>query len=485
MSSLCPVILAGGGGTRLWPLSREHYPKQFLKLIATESMLQLTLQRMEGIDVYDIEISKPVIICNEEYRFLISDHASDVVKDIGSIILEPEGRNTAPALTSAAFLLQENDPVLLMMPADHLIRDIPSFQSSLVAGYKLAQQEGNIVTFGIKPESPETGFGYIKTASFGNAIEDISFERIERFVEKPNQVTAEKYFNSMEYFWNSGIFMMKASTWLGAIKYYSPEIFAACNNAVEKGKLDNVFFRLDKDAFHACPNDSIDYAVMEKICQDKNNFMPWMVLLDSGWSDIGSWSSVWQVGEKSQDNNVVYGNVISEDTRNSLVSAENRLVATIGCENMLIVETKDAVLICNRDRAQDVKKIVSRLKSNNREEAISHKKVYRPWGSYETIDEGDRFQVKRLIVNPGKKLSLQLHHHRAEHWVVVNGIATVTCGEDTFDLKANESTYIPVGTKHRLENRMEETLEVIEVQSGGYLGEDDIERFDDDFGRHR
>lgn len=481
MTSLFPVILAGGGGTRLWPLSRELYPKQFLSFNDEDSMLQLTLKRLEGLGS-DQEILRPLVLCNEEHRFLVEEHASQIDVELESIVLEPAGRNTAPALTIAALSVKETDPIMLMMPADHLIENIAGFQDAVKTGGKLAQQ-GMLVTFGIKPTQPETGYGYIKTADRLTGGQDTGAYIIQEFVEKPDSVTAEKYLQSGEYLWNSGVFMMQASVWLQAIGKYRQDILTACTDAFAGGKHDGLFFRLDQEAFLSCPSDSIDYAVMEKVGGNKGHQAA-LVELNAGWSDIGSWSAVWDVNAKNQDKNVFLGDVIATETRNTLVLSRDRLIATVGCENMIIIETPDAILVGDRTKSQDVKHIVEKLKQDERKERLLHTKVYRPWGSYESIDSGERFQVKRLTVKPGKKLSLQLHHKRAEHWVVVSGVATVTCGDRTFKLKENESTFIPLGEKHRLENAEDVLLEVIEVQSGNYLGEDDIVRFEDDFGRH-
>lgn len=477
-AKLCPVILAGGGGTRLWPLSRRYYPKQFLSLDGDKSMLQKTLLRMDGMNS-DIEVSPATIICNEEHRFLVAEHAQDVNQSPGEIILEPVGRNTAPALTVAA-LKAAADDVLLMMPADHVIRDTVMLQDCIKAGYRLAC-ENFLVTFGILPTQPETGYGYIRTGREPLEDHDEAAE-IEEFVEKPDMQTAVKYLESGRYYWNSGIFMMRAEVWLEAIQKYESEIYKQCKLAVDGGAADGVFFRVDKAAFEQCPDNSIDYAVMEN-APKSDEFRAALVELDAGWSDIGSWSAVWEIGQKNGDDNVTRGDVIARDTHNSIIFAEHKLVTTVGLEDVLVIETADAVLVGNRNKAQDVKKVVDELQEKEREERLTHRKVYRPWGSYESLDAGDNFQVKRLTVKPGKKLSLQMHHHRAEHWVVVSGVATVTRGEEVYKLNQNESTFIPLGEKHRLENTGNELLEVIEVQSGSYLGEDDIVRFDDDFGR--
>jgi len=478
--SLCPVILAGGGGTRLWPLSRAHYPKQFLSLFGENSMLQETLLRLDGIDA-SIPQLDPVLVCNEVHRFLVADQAIEINKPLRSIILEPEGRNTAPALTvvAQALLEQGEDAVMVMMPADHIIADIPCFQEAIKAGFQMAEQ-GYLITFGIKPQRAETGYGYIQCGEPLN--EKSGINKIEGFKEKPDAQLAQEYLDSGNYLWNSGIFMMKASVWCREIKRFQPDIYSACLQAYEKGKVDKEFYRLDKDAFIGCPSDSIDYAVMEKLT-NKEATLSAVVALDAGWSDIGAWSAVWELGEQDKDGNVIAGDVIQEGTSNSLLKSEHRLVATLGCDNLVVVETADVVLVASKDKAQEVKEIISTLEARQREERLTHRRVFRPWGSYETLDSGKNFQVKRLTVNPGKKLSLQLHHKRAEHWVVVNGTATVTKGEEVFQLKENESTYIPVEVKHRLENATDQPLEIIEVQSGSYLGEDDIERFEDDFGR--
>jgi len=478
--SLCPVILAGGGGTRLWPLSRAHYPKQFLCLFGENSMLQETLLRLDGIEA-GIPQLDPVLVCNEEHRFLVADQAKEINKPLQSIILEPEGRNTAPALTvvAQALLGQEEDAVMMMMPADHIISDLPRFQEAIKAGYQMAEQ-GYLITFGIKLQRAETGYGYIQCGETLNEQSGIS--KIEGFKEKPDAQLAQEYLESGSYLWNSGIFMMKASVWCREIERLQPDIYSACLAAYEKGKVDKEFYRLDKDSFLGCPSDSIDYAVMEKLT-NKEATLSAVVLLDAGWSDIGAWSAVWELGEQDKDGNVIDGDVIQLGTSNSLLKSEHRLVATLGCDNLVVVETADVVMVASKDKAQEVKEIISTLEARQREERLTHRRVLRPWGSYETLDTGEHFQVKRLTVNPGKKLSLQLHHQRAEHWVVVKGTATVTNGEEVFLLKENESTYIPIKVKHRLENATDQPLEIIEVQSGSYLGEDDIERFKDDFGR--
>jgi len=479
-AKLCPVILAGGGGTRLWPLSRRHYPKQFLSLDDKESMLQKTLLRMNNFQA-DFEIVPATIICNEEHRFLVSEHAETIGQPLKEIILEPVGRNTAPALTVAALRAGSAENVLLMMPADHVISKIKKLQDCIKIGYKLAS-EGYLVTFGIAPTQPETGYGYIKTDNKNFLHGNKRLFAIEEFVEKPDLQTAIEYLESGQYYWNSGIFMMQASVWLDAIQKYEPEIYKQCSEAVAKGSEDGIFFRVDQEAFEQSPDNSIDYAVMENAPKSAE-FKAAMVGLDAGWSDIGSWSAVWDMGDKDKNRNVTRGDVIAKDTKNSIIYSEHKLVTTVGCKDILVIETADAVLVGNRKKSQDVKKVVEELQENEREEHLTHRKVYRPWGSYESLDAGDNFQVKRLTVKPGKKLSLQMHHRRAEHWVVVKGEATVTRGDETYKLRENESTFIPLGEKHRLENTEDEMLEVIEVQSGDYLGEDDIVRFDDDFGR--
>ncbi|MFT5426249.1 MAG: mannose-1-phosphate guanylyltransferase/mannose-6-phosphate isomerase [Gammaproteobacteria bacterium] len=478
--SLCPVILAGGGGTRLWPLSRAHYPKQFLRLFGERSMLQETLTRLDRINS-DITVLPSVLVCNEAHRFLVSDQAKEINHELQSIILEPEGRNTAPALTVVAqsLLSHSEDAVILMMPADHIIADNPRFQDAIKTGYQLAEQ-GYLITFGIKPLHAETGYGYIQSGE--TLDEQHGVNKILAFKEKPDKQLAQEYLASGDYLWNSGIFMMKASVWCREIERLQADIYSACLAAYDKGQMDNEFYRLDKDAFSSCRSDSIDYAVMEKITKEKD-ILSAVVSLDVGWSDIGAWSAVWELGDQDKDGNVIAGDVIQEETNNSLLKSEHRLVAVLGCENLVVVETADVVLVASKDKAQEVKQIIDRLETTQREERLTHRRVFRPWGSYETVDSGKTFQVKKLTVNPGKKLSLQLHHQRSEHWVVVNGTATVTKGDEVFSLSENESTYIPVEVKHRLENATEQPLEIIEVQSGSYLGEDDIVRFEDDFGR--
>jgi mannose-1-phosphate guanylyltransferase / mannose-6-phosphate isomerase len=476
---LCPVILAGGGGTRLWPLSREHYPKQFLKLFDSNTLLQNTLLRLDGLNT-PVEVLDPVVICNETHRFLVAEQSAQISRNISHLILEPVGRNTAPALTVAA--LNQDDAIIVMMPADHIIEKVDLFHDAINAGIEIAQ-ENYLVTFGIKPDAPETGYGYIHIDDEIPSINNQTIYAISGFTEKPEQSLAEEYLSSGEYLWNSGIFMMKASVWLEKIKLLQAPIYDACVDAFNKGETDGLFFRLDEPSFLQCPDDSIDYAVMEKLTQkdDKNLAV---IPLDVNWSDVGAWSSVWDINDKDDNNNYIEGDVIAEQTRNCLIKSERGLVVTIGCENMIIVDSDDAIMIANKDKTQYVKKIVEKLKNEKRSEFLTHRKVYRPWGSYNSIDMGETFQVKRLTINSGKKLSLQSHEKRAEHWVVVKGVATVTKGEEKFLLHENESTYIPIGMKHRLENAGDELLEIIEVQSGSYLGEDDIVRFDDDFGRN-
>lgn len=488
--SLCPVILAGGGGTRLWPLSRAHYPKQFLRLFGKNSMLQETLVRLDGpgFDAMEgnIPCLAPIIVCNEVHRFLVADQAKEIDKVLQSIILEPEGRNTAPALTvvAQALLDKGEDAVMVMMPADHIISELTHFQNTIKAGYQMAEQ-GYLITFGIKPEHAETGYGYIQC---GEKLDELelyginSIHKIQGFKEKPEAQLAQEYLDSGNYLWNSGIFMMKASVWCREIERFQADIYSACLQAYEKGKVDKEFYRLDKDAFTRCRSDSIDYAVMEKLTSEDATLSA-VVALDAGWSDIGAWSAVWELGEQDKDGNVIDGDVIQLGTSNSLLKSEHRLVAVLGCDNLIVVETADVVMVASKDKAQEVKEIISTLKARQREEWLTHRRVFRPWGYYETVDTGEHFQVKRITVNPGKKLSLQLHHKRAEHWIVVKGTATVTKGEEVFSLNKNESTYIPIEVKHRLENATDQPLEIIEVQSGSYLGEDDIERFEDDFGR--
>lgn len=479
MNTIQTVILSGGSGTRLWPLSREQFPKQLLPLTGQLSLLQATAQRLDGFKAAPLE-RRMIVVCNEEYRFQTAEQMRQIGRTTHTIILEPAGRNTAPALTLAA-LAAEADPVLLVMPADHVVGDTAAFQEAIAfgAGHAL---NGAIVTFGILPDRPETGYGYIRAgALLGNG--DDPARRIEGFTEKPDTATAAKYLSSGEYLWNSGIFMLRASVWLAAIKRFRPDISAACEKSYSSGKADHDFFRVGKEDFVACPPDSIDYAVMEKITGEGKGIEAVVVPMSAEWSDVGAWDALWQVVPKDGEGNAVRGDVLLHDTHNSMVVADARLVACLGVDDLVVVETADAVMVAHKDRTQDVKHIVARLKAEHRPQAVAHRKVYRPWGWYDSIDGGERFQVKRIVVKPGATLSLQMHHHRAEHWVVVRGTAKVTRGEDSFLVSENESTYIPLGVKHRLENPGMVPLELIEVQSGTYLGEDDIVRFDDAYGR--
>ena len=469
---IIPVILAGGSGTRLWPLSRELYPKQLIDLYNDKTMLQNTVLRLKGIEA----LGSPIVVCNEEHRFMTAEQLRQIDIDPHAIILEPVGRNTAPAIAVAALKAMENkaDPLLLVLPADHVIEKVTDFHIAIQAGREYAEK-GNLITFGIIPESPETGYGYIKK---GDVLEtDTGACRLEKFVEKPDLPTARKYVASGSYCWNSGMFMFRASAIIKELETHAPEMMMMCKEVIAEGVQDLDFFRLSLDGFKRIPSDSIDYVVMEKTANGI------VIPFEAGWNDLGSFDALWQTGKKDENQNVIKGAVLFHDVKDSYINSESSLIAAVGIEKFVIVETKDAILVSPRDRVQDVKKIVKQLKDLKREESITHRKVYRPWGSYETVDVEPRFQVKRITVKPGAKLSLQKHYHRAEHWTVVSGAAMVTKGEETLLLKEDESTYIPLGTLHRLENPGKIPLELIEVQSGSYLGEDDIVRFDDVYGR--
>lgn len=480
MHLLIPVVLCGGSGTRLWPLSREQYPKQLLQLLdGDDSLLQATVRRMEGLA--GVQLEPTIVICNEDYRFVIAEQLRIMNKN-ASILLEPEGRNTAPALTLAALAAIQNgdDPILLVMPADHMIMDIAAFHIAIRKSINLAV-DGAIVTFGITPDSPETGYGYIQS---GAEYRGKGVFHIERFVEKPDSDTAQSYLDAGSYLWNSGLFMMRASVWLSAIGYCRTDILTACQTAWNQNSIDGGFLRPEKTAFVQCPADSIDYAVMEKIATGTDSLPIGLVTpLSAGWSDVGAWESLWQVLPKDNKGNVSQGDVLLHNCHNSLVMSENRLVACIGMKDVVVVETPDAILVAHKNKTQDVKIIVDKLKQEKRTEGQLHRKIFRPWGWYDCVDVGKRFQVKRIAVKPGASLSLQMHRHRAEHWVVVSGSAQVTCGDSKYLVSENESTFIPLGTRHRLENPGTELLEIIEVQSGSYLGEDDIVRFEDAYGR--
>ncbi|PJE78190.1 Mannose-1-phosphate guanylyltransferase 1 [invertebrate metagenome] len=481
-----PVIMSGGSGSRLWPQSRSLHPKQFLSLLDNHTMLQNTVMRLDGLD----NIAEPLVIANESHRFLVAEQLRQINRNAEAIILEPAGRNTAPAVALAALkamavdesnvhekeaLNRVNDPVLLVLAADHVIQDKSVFHQAVKKALS-AVRDGLLVTFGVVPTHPETGYGYI-FSDFDAHKNNDSVYRVKAFVEKPDLATATQYFDSGQYLWNSGMFMFKASRYLEELKKFRPDILEACQKALAVEHPDLDFVRLNEEAFHACPDESIDYAVMEKT-QDAV-----VIPLDAGWSDVGSWSSISELSQEDDYGNVSQGDVIAYDTRNTYVRSEKKLVATVGVDDLVITESDDAILVARKDKVQDVKKIVERLKAEGRPEAITHRKVYRPWGAYDTVDKGERFQVKRIIVKPGAKLSLQKHYHRAEHWIVVKGTALVTNGDQQILLSENQSTYIPIGTDHRLENPGRFDLELIEVQSGGYLGEDDIVRLEDTYGR--
>jgi mannose-1-phosphate guanylyltransferase/mannose-6-phosphate isomerase len=464
------VIMAGGSGSRLWPSSRGLYPKQFLSVAGDNTMLQATLARVEGLS------STTLVICNEEHRFVVAQQAQEFGAELSSIILEPVGRNTAPAIALAAFdALDSCDgaaPLLLVMAADHVIEDVEAFHAA-VAVAKAQAEAGKVVTFGIVPESAHTGYGYIQRGSESGSGAYV----VSRFVEKPDADTAQSYLDDGGYYWNSGMFLFAADVYLNELKAFRPDIYAACEKAYLGKTRDVDFLRVDADAFKACPDESIDYAVMEKT--DKAVVVP----LSAGWSDVGAWSSLWDIGDQDGSGNVSSGDVLSHNTSNSYIRAEHRLVATVGLDNIVVVETNDAILVAAKDQVQDVKKIVESLKAQGRSEVSQHRHVYRPWGVFDSIDSGERYQVKRITVKPGAKLSVQMHHHRAEHWIVVSGTAKVTNGDKELMLTENQSTYIPVGVVHALENPGVIPLELIEVQSGSYLGEDDIVRFEDRYGR--
>ena len=483
-----PIVLSGGSGTRLWPLSREKYPKQLLALTGADSLLQATVRRVEGID--GATLCPPMVVCNEDYRFVIAEQLR-LMERPGRILLEPCGKNTAPALTLAALAAAQSgtDPVLLVMPADHVITGAAAFRRVLSAGAALATQ-GAVVTFGIAPDAPETGYGYIEAgAPYPGA--DESARHIARFVEKPDLATAQTYLDAGTYLWNSGLFMLRASVWLSAIGLCRADILSACQAAWDQGQTDGEFVRVNPQAFAQCPADSIDYAVMERIAAEAatqppeaRQLPPGVVLaLDAGWSDVGAWDALWNLLPKDAQGNVAQGDVLLHDCQNTLSISQGRLLACVGLRDLVVVETADALLVVHKDRTQDVKKVVDRLKQLGRSESSLHRKVFRPWGWYDSVDAGERFQVKRIVVKPGGMLSLQMHHHRAEHWIVVSGTARVTRDGETFLLSENQSTFIPLGIQHRLENPGQVQLEMIEVQSGSYLGEDDIVRFDDVYGR--
>jgi len=466
---LVPVILSGGAGTRLWPLSRELHPKQLLPLVGRHTMLQDTVRRLAGL-----EAGAPIVVCNEAHRFMVAEQLRSIDCKPRAIVLESAGRNTAPAIALAAHATlagEEGDPLLLVLPADHVIVDVSAFHRAIeVAG--VAARNGALVAFGIVPTTPETGYGYIRRGALAGGS-----YRIAEFVEKPELTRAQAFLATGEYYWNSGMFLFRARRYLEELEKFSPDIAAVCGNSFAGAVRDLDFTRIDPGSFRDCRSESIDYAVMEKTADAV------VVPLEAGWSDVGTWTSLHAACEHDAQGNALFGDVMVEDTHDSYVYSESRLVATVGLRDHVVVETKDAVLVAPKDRVQDVKKLVARLKAYGRYEHALHRQVFRPWGSYDNIDIGERFQVKRLVVHPGGVLSLQMHHHRAEHWVVVSGTARITRGDETFLLEENQSTYIPIGVRHRIENPGRIPLHIIEVQSGGYLGEDDIVRFEDRYGR--
>lgn len=479
MHHITPVILCGGSGTRLWPLSRTAFPKQFLLLLGKTTLFQRSVERVQSLKNISIALNDTLIVTNEEHRFLVLDQLREMKNVKAQLLLEPIGRNTAPALTLAALqaIDKGEDPILVVTPADQILQDQVSFMKSLHDAIELAA-EGSIMVLGIKPTKPDTGFGYIKKDKSEN---EYHAPTVLNFIEKPDQPTAEKYISSGDYFWNSGMFVLQASVWLKAIQHFSSDIYEATLKAFNQKTNDDLFIRPDENLFKSITPNSIDYAVIEKCPQ--SDFEIRMVELNAGWSDLGSWDAVWQEGDKDKDQNVTYGDTLLENTKNSLIYADHKLVTTVGIDNLIVIETADAVMIADRKQSQYVKIIVDKLQLKKREEQILHRKVSRPWGWYDNLEEGENFKVKRILVNPKESLSLQKHKKRAEHWVVVKGVAEIIRGDNLIILHENESTYIPVGVKHRLSNPGQEILEIIEIQSGTYLDEDDIVRFEDNYGR--
>jgi mannose-1-phosphate guanylyltransferase len=465
---IAPIILSGGSGTRLWPISRSLHPKQFIDLVNNTTLFQDTVSRLPEKSL------GPLIVCNEEHRFLAAEQLRQINKKSNGIILEPFGRNTAPAVALAALKLIKNNknPNLLVLSADHHIGDVKAFHNSIRIAETISES-GKLVTFGAIPTKPETGYGYIEVAS----SEEAEYYDIKSFIEKPNLKNAKLFVDKGNYYWNSGIFMFKALTYLDELKKYEPEIFNACKKSLKTTQNDYDFIRIDNNEFNNCPNKSIDYAVMEKT---KNSVV---IPLNTSWSDIGSWESLWEFKDKDKDGNVIEGDIITKQVKNTYLSSSNRLVTAIGVNDLVIIDTEDSLLVANKECSQKISTIVKELNENNRKEVESHRKVYRPWGYYDSLDIGNNFQVKRLSINPGSKISLQKHKHRAEHWVIVQGLATITCGENIIELQSNQSTYIPIDTIHRLENQGDTQLEIIEIQTGEYLGEDDIIRLEDDYQR--
>jgi mannose-1-phosphate guanylyltransferase/mannose-6-phosphate isomerase len=476
--NIAPVVLSGGSGSRLWPLSRALRPKQFLGLTGDQTLFQMTLQRLVGL----VDRLAPIVVANDDHRFLVADQCLQMGVTPQALILEPVARNTAPAIAVAALAAQAHaqasaqghDPILLVLPSDHVFKDVNAFQSAVRIGERAAST-GAMVTFGIVPTGPETGYGYVRAQRTGSG--DSGSFSVEAFFEKPSLEKAKDYVSDGGYYWNSGMFMFKASTYLSELAIHQPAMLAACQQAFEQAKKDMDFVRLDGEAFSASPSDSIDYAVMEKT--DKAALVP----LDAGWSDVGAWSAVWQVQPQDAEGNGARGDVLLHLSQDCYVHADHRLVSLVGVTDLVVVETSDAVLVAHKDKAQDVKKVVEDLKARGRSEAELHREVFRPWGTYDSVDTGDRYQVKRITVKPGARLSLQMHHHRAEHWVVVKGTAQITIGNEVKLVSENQSVYIPVGVKHCLENPGKLPIQLIEIQSGNYLGEDDIVRFDDKYGR--
>jgi mannose-1-phosphate guanylyltransferase/mannose-6-phosphate isomerase len=477
--NVIPVILCGGSGTRLWPLSRAGFPKQFLVLCGKTTLFQQAVERTNNIASNEISVGETLVVTGEEHRFIALEQLREIPSISAKLLLEPEGKNTAPALTFAALqaLKSGDDPVLVVTPADQIVKHTEVFINAIQRAVKVADS-GAIVILGIKPISPETGFGYIKQSGAAGDLGDFN---VAKFVEKPDLQTAQSYLDSGDYSWSGGIFVVRASVWIKALNTFRKDILDSTKNAFNQSTVDQYFIRPNNKLFVEIPSESVDFAVIEKCPGSK--FEIKVILLDAGWNDIGAWDAVWQVGEKDQNGNLIQGDVLAEESKNNLIHSSHRLVSAVGVSNLVIIETADAVMVADRSQSQHVKKIVSQLSDQAREERLLNRKVSRPWGWYDTIDVGDRFKVKRIQVNPGASLSLQKHAKRAEHWVVVKGTAQVSCGDRVINLKENESTFIPLGEKHRLSNPSHEVLEIIEVQSGSNLSEDDIVRFDDNYGR--